>query len=356
MSDRLRERLERAARDPRRALDTSAIARRARRLAWTHRAMAAVAAAALVSGGYVMAEEIDEDPPRPAAGPTNCSSLDFDVAVFLTDEATDGEIAALVDEIRTTEDVESVTFFSKSDAYVEFKEVYRDQPEVWENLPPDALPASIRIKISSSVTPRSVAVQLPHASAVDAISIASLGRDAGPADGCPDIDYEEVWRPDGSNETRPPEQTSPIVTIAGGHERGRPWSLSVYTAWYEEQPDQQPDALCVDWKFGPAPHSGSSCYPGWSEKPDSAYYFLRSADPSAGALFGAVSREVASVELRLPDGTAKEARIYEPPPELGLDFNFFVGFLGSGKGEDRTAGVTVVVLNDSGEALAEETF
>ena len=202
MSDPLRDRLNRAGRDPRAPLDISSIARRARRLAWRNRAGAALGVVALLSGGYVTANELDftrdKGPLGATSRPADCPPLGYDIAVFLKDEATDEQTSALIDEIGAIDDVESITFFSKSDAFEEFKELYQDQPEFWENLPQNALPASIRIRVSASADPHSIAVQLPHADAVDAITTVTHGEDAHPADGCPDVRHEDVWRPEGS--------------------------------------------------------------------------------------------------------------------------------------------------------------
>ena len=73
-----------------------------------------------------------------------------EVSVFLLDDASTDEIQALQTDIRAMDEVQSVTFVSKEEAYEEFKKIYADQPEFWESLRRDALPASLRIKLTDA--------------------------------------------------------------------------------------------------------------------------------------------------------------------------------------------------------------
>jgi cell division transport system permease protein len=71
-----------------------------------------------------------------------------EVSVFLNDGIT----KAQQDDVKTTLTdltvVKKVTFVSKSQAFKEFKQLYRDQPALYENITPDVLPASFRVELS----------------------------------------------------------------------------------------------------------------------------------------------------------------------------------------------------------------
>lgn len=88
-------------------------------------------------------------------------------------------------------------------------------------------------------------------------------------------------------------------------------------------------------------------------RPTGADYFERFSDPTERAFVafvGAVSPRVAQVNLE-GDGVAKEANIYDSPPELELDFDFFVGFFAPGYTD-----VTVLVEDARGRVLEKERW
>ena len=74
-----------------------------------------------------------------------CAEQDRKTAIFLRDDATPEEVEAL--ERRLSEDpaVESFEHVSQEEAYEEFRELYEDQPHLYETITADALPASFRI-------------------------------------------------------------------------------------------------------------------------------------------------------------------------------------------------------------------
>ncbi len=72
----------------------------------------------------------------------------IEVSVFLTDDITDTQQQDVESTIEGIEVVKSVTYVSKDEAYKEFKELYRDQPALWENIDADVLPASFRVELS----------------------------------------------------------------------------------------------------------------------------------------------------------------------------------------------------------------
>ena len=91
------------------------------------------------------------------------------VIAFLTDEGTNGvpngAHASLVEEVRTWEEVEDAFYFSKSQAWVEYQELFAGQPELLD-INPNILPASIRIELVDIELHTSVRFRLEQRSTV----------------------------------------------------------------------------------------------------------------------------------------------------------------------------------------------
>jgi cell division transport system permease protein len=66
--------------------------------------------------------------------------------VFLNPEAAQDQINAVGDDLRKNPQIDKVTFVDKQAAYAEFKELFRDSPEMIESVTPDILPASYRVE------------------------------------------------------------------------------------------------------------------------------------------------------------------------------------------------------------------
>jgi cell division transport system permease protein len=92
-----------------------------------------------------------------------------EISTYLRDDATQGEVRELQQDVTDNPYVEDVTFVSKKDAYEEFKQIYQDQPEFYENLPEDALPASLRIKLTDADYTEQVAQSIEGAPGVDEV-------------------------------------------------------------------------------------------------------------------------------------------------------------------------------------------
>jgi cell division transport system permease protein len=90
-----------------------------------------------------------------------------EVSVFLRDDATQEEVQTLQSDIQAMDEVETVTYVSKAQAFEEFKEIYRDRPELWEVLERDALPASLRIKLTDAEDAEAIAAVLNGRPGVD---------------------------------------------------------------------------------------------------------------------------------------------------------------------------------------------
>src|SRR5437764_8917071 len=71
-----------------------------------------------------------------------------EVSVFLNDNITHSQL----DDVRSTltglDVVKKVRYVSKNQAFTEFKQLYRDQPALWENIDASVLPASYRVELT----------------------------------------------------------------------------------------------------------------------------------------------------------------------------------------------------------------
>lgn len=90
-----------------------------------------------------------------------------EISAYFLDDASTGEIQSLERQVTEYPEVEEVTFVSKAEAFEEFKEIYRNQPEFYESLPEDALPASLRIKLVDPSLTEEVAARITGAPGVE---------------------------------------------------------------------------------------------------------------------------------------------------------------------------------------------
>jgi cell division transport system permease protein len=70
-----------------------------------------------------------------------------EVSVFLRDDASGEEIDALGAKVADIPEVEEVFFENREQAYANFRELFRDNPALIENVDPSAMPQSYRIKL-----------------------------------------------------------------------------------------------------------------------------------------------------------------------------------------------------------------
>jgi cell division transport system permease protein len=89
-----------------------------------------------------------------------------EIAIFLRDDITDGELEALTTDVSEMGEVENVTYVSKDEAYEDYKEMYRAHPEFWQTLPRDALPASLRVSLHNANDTEPVALRMTGAPGV----------------------------------------------------------------------------------------------------------------------------------------------------------------------------------------------
>ncbi|MEX0789369.1 MAG: permease-like cell division protein FtsX [Actinomycetota bacterium] len=89
--------------------------------------------------------------------------------VFLRDEATPEEIAAIKTQTTGMPEVDEVFFESKEQAFEEYKRMFKDSPAITENVDPNALPASYRIKLKDPNQAEAVASRLQGQPGVDEV-------------------------------------------------------------------------------------------------------------------------------------------------------------------------------------------
>lgn len=92
-----------------------------------------------------------------------------EISAFLRSNATPGEITDLETDVTEMPEVEAVTFVSKEEAFEEFKQRYASQPEFYENITADDLPASLRIKLTDADYTDAVASRIRGAPAIDEV-------------------------------------------------------------------------------------------------------------------------------------------------------------------------------------------
>jgi cell division transport system permease protein len=73
---------------------------------------------------------------------------EVEVSVFLVDEITPDQQTDIKTTLDDLEVVSNVDYVTKDQAYEEFKKLYQDQPALWENITPDVLPASFRVRLT----------------------------------------------------------------------------------------------------------------------------------------------------------------------------------------------------------------
>ncbi|MGK5681146.1 permease-like cell division protein FtsX [Actinoplanes sp. URMC 104] len=84
--------------------------------------------------------------------------LDSDVgfAVFLRDDVTEQQKAAVEAHLRGLPDVAEVTYESSAEAYEKFKKLWADNPEFVEKLTPTSLPQSFKVRMADAKAARHV--------------------------------------------------------------------------------------------------------------------------------------------------------------------------------------------------------
>jgi cell division transport system permease protein len=73
-----------------------------------------------------------------------------EVAVYLTDPVNPDTVGRLTDELQKLPAVDNVTYETKEEAYQKFLDLYANQPLYTENVKPEVIPASLRVKLGDT--------------------------------------------------------------------------------------------------------------------------------------------------------------------------------------------------------------
>jgi cell division transport system permease protein len=92
-----------------------------------------------------------------------------EISAYFRENASAGEIEQLTRDLSDMPTVKAVTFISKEEAFEEYKEIYKDQPEFYENIPPDSLPQSLRISLTDADFTEEVASSIRGAPGLDEV-------------------------------------------------------------------------------------------------------------------------------------------------------------------------------------------
>jgi cell division transport system permease protein len=93
----------------------------------------------LLGGALLVRREVDLLAAR--------SQANVEVSVFLVDEISPSQQESLNRQLNQMPEVDIVRYESKTEAYENFSELFRNQPDLVRNVTADALPASFRVKL-----------------------------------------------------------------------------------------------------------------------------------------------------------------------------------------------------------------
>jgi cell division transport system permease protein len=84
------------------------------------------------------------------------------VSIFLTDDVTDDQRNAIEQKLKASDEVKSYIYESKDEAYKRFKEQFAQQPDLVNNVGPDALPESFRVELVNPERYSVIAAEFPN--------------------------------------------------------------------------------------------------------------------------------------------------------------------------------------------------
>jgi cell division transport system permease protein len=102
------------------------------------------------------------------------------VIAFLSDDVGLDEVDRLMAEVQQWDEVDSVIYFSKAEALIEFRELFADQQSLLQVVEedPSILPASIRIRPTEAADYRTISERLVVISGIQRVSAADEAIDA----------------------------------------------------------------------------------------------------------------------------------------------------------------------------------
>lgn len=131
-----------------------------RNILMTIAAISTVAISLLLLGGFKIVDMVVENVTRDLEGKV-------EISAYLREDAAEGEIRALQEEVLGYPEVRAVTYKSQTEAYAEFKRLYRNKPELYEHIQPGDLPPSLEIKTTDADLTKEVAKRIEGAPGVD---------------------------------------------------------------------------------------------------------------------------------------------------------------------------------------------
>jgi cell division transport system permease protein len=84
------------------------------------------------------------------------------VSIFLAEDVTDEQRSAIQAELESSPEVKTFIYESKEEAYERFQQQFRQQPELVENTPADALPESFRVELVNPERYSVIAAEFPN--------------------------------------------------------------------------------------------------------------------------------------------------------------------------------------------------
>ena len=84
------------------------------------------------------------------------------VSIFLADNVTDQQRQAIEQQLKSSSEVKHFIYESKAEAYARFKEQFKQQPELVQNTPQDALPESFRVELVNPERYKVIAQEFPN--------------------------------------------------------------------------------------------------------------------------------------------------------------------------------------------------
>jgi cell division transport system permease protein len=93
-------------------------------------------------------------------GVTASVRQDVSVEAYFPPDATQEEIDGIISDVEGWPEVSGVDYVSEEEALATFKETFSDRPELYENLDPGVLPASVQIQLEDPSEAEAVAQRL----------------------------------------------------------------------------------------------------------------------------------------------------------------------------------------------------
>lgn len=92
-----------------------------------------------------------------------------EISAFLEDNISDGELQSIEADLVNMPEVRDVDYVSKDEAYEEFKDLYPNQPHLYETIEPQDLPASVRVKLTDAKYTEDVSARIEGAPGIDEV-------------------------------------------------------------------------------------------------------------------------------------------------------------------------------------------